>query len=91
MSLRSSLCVCVSFSLCLKLPNACLLTYPSEHGKEKLDLLMLFSVTMWLHIHHGDQGLTDILTRLTASAGTAPAIDELELSRTLTRKGEKEW
>jgi hypothetical protein len=41
----------------------------TEHGKDKLDLLMLFSVTMWIHIHHGDEGLRDILLRLISFAG----------------------
>eukprot|EP00730_Choanoeca_flexa_P018929 TRINITY_DN9231_c0_g1_i1.p2 TRINITY_DN9231_c0_g1~~TRINITY_DN9231_c0_g1_i1.p2 ORF type:complete len:268 (+),score=49.85 TRINITY_DN9231_c0_g1_i1:2489-3292(+) len=36
----------------------------NKHGREKFDLITLFSVTMWLHVHNGDDGLKRILQQL---------------------------
>jgi len=33
----------------------------SDKGKSSYDLITLFSVTMWIHLHHGDEGLRDLL------------------------------
>lgn len=33
-------------------------------GKDKFDLISVFSTTMWIHIHSGDEGLIDFLNRV---------------------------
>lgn len=32
-----------------------------NHNKDMLDIIFCFSVTMWIHINNGDQGLTQVL------------------------------
>ena len=35
--------------------------YLRENGKNKFDLVTCFSVTLWIHLNHGDAGLKDFL------------------------------
>ena len=44
--------------------NVCNLNELKEHIPNDLNLLSLFSTTMWLHIHAGDDGFREILKRL---------------------------
>ena len=40
----------------------------SNHGVHEFDLVTCFSITMWIHLHHGDEGLKDFLKYLTSFA-----------------------
>ena len=40
-----------------------------KHNRDKFDLITLFSVTMWLHVHNGDDGLRRILKHLASLTG----------------------
>lgn len=35
-----------------------------EQGRAQFDLVCVFSVTMWVHLHHGDEGLRQFLSIL---------------------------
>merc|ERR550534_1122506 len=35
-----------------------------QHGRKDFDLICVFSVTMWVHLHHGDLGLRSMLHKL---------------------------
>ena len=35
-----------------------------RHKRSKFDLVTVFSVTMWVHLNHGDQGLEEMVRRL---------------------------
>jgi len=37
-------------------------TYLKENNRTKFDLICLFSVTMWIHLHHGDEGLGRLIS-----------------------------
>ena len=39
-----------------------------RHKRSKFDLVTVFSVTMWVHLNHGDQGLEELVGRLVAVA-----------------------
>ncbi len=36
-------------------------TYLADHDLKKFDLVTCFSVTLWIHLHHGDEGLGNFL------------------------------
>ena len=42
--------------------------YLASHRSTKFDLVSLFSVTMWIHINHGDEGLRELVRRLVDTA-----------------------
>jgi len=39
-------------------------TYLSDIKRKKFDLVSIFSVTMWIHINHGDEGLIHFVKRI---------------------------
>jgi len=36
----------------------------SDYGRIQFDLICLFSVTMWVHLNHGDQGLVELVRKV---------------------------
>lgn len=42
--------------------------YLASQDRTKFDLVSLFSVTMWVHINHGDEGLKELVRRVSAMA-----------------------
>jgi len=42
--------------------------YLASQDRTKFDLVSLFSVTMWVHINHGDDGLKELVRRVSAMA-----------------------
>merc|ERR1712059_229153 len=39
-------------------------TFLRSQGKSRFDLVCVFSVTMWVHLNHGDEGLRSFLSLL---------------------------
>ena len=42
--------------------------YLTSQDRAKFDLVSLFSVTMWVHINHGDEGLRELVRRVAGMA-----------------------
>lgn len=40
--------------------------YLSERGRTRFDVIFAFSVSMWIHLNHGDAGLGEFLGRMAA-------------------------
>ena len=39
-------------------------SYLEAHGKKRFDFVFCFSVSMWIHLNHGDTGLKDFIEKL---------------------------
>eukprot|EP00027_Filamoeba_sp_ATCC50430_P004875 CAMPEP_0168542566 /NCGR_PEP_ID=MMETSP0413-20121227/1413_1 /TAXON_ID=136452 /ORGANISM="Filamoeba nolandi, Strain NC-AS-23-1" /LENGTH=189 /DNA_ID=CAMNT_0008572445 /DNA_START=42 /DNA_END=608 /DNA_ORIENTATION=- len=39
-----------------------------KHQREKFDLVTCFSITMWIHLNHNDEGLNEFLNRVSSVA-----------------------
>ena len=40
----------------------------TKQGRDKFDFVFCFSVSMWIHLNHGDQGLVDFIEKLSQLA-----------------------
>ncbi|GAB0098391.1 RNA methyltransferase [Sergentomyia squamirostris] len=42
-------------------------TFLTGHNRKEFDVIMCLSITMWIHLNHGDDGLKDFLKRVSNS------------------------
>ena len=59
--------------------------FVTRHNKEKVDLLTLFSTTMWIHLRYGDDGLKEVL-RFAASWSRCLVVEPQDTSSYKTAK-----
>jgi len=45
-------------------PRRFVLSFLQKHNKEHFDIVICFSITMWIHLNYGDEGLNTFLQKI---------------------------